>query len=108
MFLLILQRLHGSRQAAATVDEHRGVTLIHRHDGAIAQQTAEIQDLACLAADGGNDADSGGLAVHHANGGIVGDQGADDSVANILEEMGLETCGCCGTTACLALLNDAV
>ena len=31
-----------------------------------------------------------------------------DSVANILEEMGLETCGACGTTACLALLNDAV
>ena len=29
-------------------------------------------------------------------------------MANILEEMGLETCGCCGTTACLALLNDAV
>ena len=22
--------------------------------------------------------------------------------------MGLESCGCCGTTACLALLNDAV
>ena len=31
-----------------------------------------------------------------------------DSVANILAELGLETCGCCGTTACLALLNDAV
>ena len=31
-----------------------------------------------------------------------------DSVAYILEEMGLETCGCHGTTACLALLNDAV
>ncbi len=31
-----------------------------------------------------------------------------DSVAYILEEMGLEQCGCCGTTACLALLNDAV
>ena len=31
-----------------------------------------------------------------------------DSVAHILEEMGLEECGCCGTTACLALLNDAV
>ena len=31
-----------------------------------------------------------------------------DSVANILEEMGLESCGCCGTTAALALLNDAV
>ncbi len=31
-----------------------------------------------------------------------------DSVAHILEEMGLETCGACGTTACLAMLNDAV
>lgn len=31
-----------------------------------------------------------------------------DSVAYILEEMGLESCGCCGTTAALALLNDAV
>ena len=31
-----------------------------------------------------------------------------DSVAHILEEMGLECCGAHGTTACLALLNDAV
>ncbi len=31
-----------------------------------------------------------------------------DSVARILEEMGLETCGAHGTTACLAMLNDAV
>ncbi len=31
-----------------------------------------------------------------------------DSVAYILEEMGLESCGAHGTTACLALLNDAV
>ena len=31
-----------------------------------------------------------------------------DSVAHILEEMGLEVCGCHGTTATLALLNDAV
>lgn len=31
-----------------------------------------------------------------------------DSVARILEEMGLEVCGTHGTTACLALLNDAV
>ena len=29
-------------------------------------------------------------------------------VAYILEEMGLETCGAYGTTACLAMLNDAV
>ena len=31
-----------------------------------------------------------------------------DSVAHILEEMGLAQCGCYGTTAALALLNDAV
>ena len=31
-----------------------------------------------------------------------------DSIANILEEMGLDQVGCPGTTACLALLNDAV
>ena len=31
-----------------------------------------------------------------------------DSVARILEEMGIETCGGPGTTAALALLNDAV
>ncbi len=31
-----------------------------------------------------------------------------DSVAHVLENMGLEICGCHGTTAALALLNDAV
>jgi uncharacterized protein (UPF0210 family) len=31
-----------------------------------------------------------------------------DSVAHILEEIGLEECGTHGTTCCLALLNDAV
>ena len=31
-----------------------------------------------------------------------------DSVARILEDIGLERCGAHGTTACLALLNDAV
>lgn len=31
-----------------------------------------------------------------------------DSVAEILEAIGLERCGACGTTAALALLNDAV
>jgi uncharacterized protein (UPF0210 family) len=31
-----------------------------------------------------------------------------DSVAHILEEVGLESCGACGTTAVLAMLNDAV
>ena len=31
-----------------------------------------------------------------------------DSVAHILEEIGLEMCGTHGTTAALAMLNDAV
>lgn len=31
-----------------------------------------------------------------------------DSVAHILEQIGLEECGACGTTAALAMLNDAV
>lgn len=31
-----------------------------------------------------------------------------DSVARVLEELGLESCGCHGTTAALAILNDAV
>ena len=31
-----------------------------------------------------------------------------DSVARVLEEIGLESCGCHGTTAALALLNDAI
>ena len=31
-----------------------------------------------------------------------------DSVAEVLEEIGLEGCGAYGTTACLAMLNDAV
>ena len=31
-----------------------------------------------------------------------------DSVAHILEEIGLESCGCPGTTVALAMLNDAV
>lgn len=31
-----------------------------------------------------------------------------DSVAHIIEEIGIERCGGCGTTAALALLNDAV
>ena len=31
-----------------------------------------------------------------------------DSVANIIEEMGVEVVGAYGTTAALALLNDAV
>ena len=36
--MLVLQRLHGGGQAAAAVDEHRGVVAVYRHDGTVAQQ----------------------------------------------------------------------
>ena len=44
----------------------------------MAQQTAEIQHVACFVANGRDDAHGGGLAVHHADGGFVRDQAADD------------------------------
>ena len=77
-YSLILQRLHRGGESAAAVDEDGGVTLVDRHDGAVAQQAAEVQHFARLAADGRDDADGGGLAVDHADGGFVGDEGADD------------------------------
>ena len=60
--------------------------LVHGHDGAIAQQTAKVQHLAGLAANGGNDAHGGGLAVHHADGGFIGDQGADDGRGGVARD----------------------
>ena len=67
----VLQRLHRRGQTAAAVDEDGGVALVDGHDGAVAQQTAEVEDLARFAADGRDDADGGGLAVDHADGGFV-------------------------------------
>ena len=62
-YSLILQRLHRGRESAAAVDEDGGVTLVDRHDGAVAQQAAEVQHFARLAADGRDDADGGGLVI---------------------------------------------
>ena len=60
--------------------------LVHGHDGAIAQQTAKVQHLAGLAANGRDHAHGGGLAVHHADGGFVSDQGADDSRGGVARD----------------------
>ena len=46
--------------------------------GGVAQQAAKVQNIAGLVANGGDHAHSGGLAVDHADGGFVGDEGADD------------------------------
>ena len=61
----------------------------------------------------------GQLIAHEAAGRLAAEEGivdlslaptpaVGDSVARILEEMGLSVVGGCGTTACLAILNDAV
>ena len=50
----------------------------------------------------------GTLASERLNLSLAPTPAIGDSVAYILEEMGLETCGAYGTTACLAMLNDAV
>ena len=49
-----------------------------------------------------------GRALRHRGPLLAPTPAVGDSVARILEEMGLEVCGTHGTTAALALLNDAV
>ena len=74
----VFQCLHRGGDAAAAVDHDRGAEPADGHDGRVAQQAAEVQHVAGLVADGGDDAHGGGLAVHHADGGLVRDQAADD------------------------------
>ena len=75
---LVLPCLHRGGDAAAAVDHNRGAELADGHNGGVAQQTAEVQHITGLVADGGNHADGGGLAVHHADGGFIRNQAADD------------------------------
>ena len=75
---LVFQRLHRGGDAAAAVDHDRGAVLADRHDGRVPQQTAEVQHIAGFVADGGDDAHRRRLAVHHADGGFIRNQGTDD------------------------------
>src|SRR5699024_2804835 len=79
----VFQRLHGGRDAAAAVDHHGGAVAADGHDRRMAQQAAEVQNIAGFMADGGDHAHGGGLAVDHADGGFVGDQAADDLGAGV-------------------------
>ena len=82
----VLQCLHRGGDAAAAVDHDGGAVLADGHDGRVAQQAAEVQHVAGLVADGGDDAHGGGLAVHHADGGLVCDQAADDLGARVARD----------------------
>ena len=75
---LVLQRLHRGGDAAAAVDHDRRAELADGHDGRVAQQAAKVQHIAGLVADGGDDAHRRRLAVHHADGGFIRNQGTDD------------------------------
>ena len=68
------------------MDHDRGAVPADGHDGRVAQQAAEVQHVAGLVADGGDDAHGGGLAVHHADGGLVRDQAADDLGARVARD----------------------
>ena len=82
----VFQCLHRGGDAAAAVDHDRRAVLADGHDGRVAQQAAEVQHVAGFMADGGDDAHGGGLAVHHADGGFVGDQGADDGRGGVARD----------------------
>jgi len=61
-YLSVLQRLHGSRDASASLDEFFGASVVvELHDGAGAEKTAELELFAFLVADCGNHADCGCL-----------------------------------------------
>ena len=80
---LVFQRLHRGGDAAAAVNHNRGAEPADGHNGGVAQQAAEVQHVTSLVADGGNHADGGGLAVHHADGGLIRNQAADDLGARV-------------------------
>ena len=74
---LVLQRVDGGGHAASAVGEDGAGVRVHGHDRRIAQKAAEVQLVANLLADGGDDAHGGGLVVDHADGALVGDDAED-------------------------------
>ena len=70
---LVLQALDRCGDPAAAVDEIRRRSGIQAHDGAVAEKPAEIERIADLLPDGGDDAHRRGLGIDHADGGFVRD-----------------------------------
>src|SRR5438094_7113519 len=70
---LIPQAVHRRRNPPTAANELIGRKAIHCHDRGAAQQAAELNHLANLAARHGNDAHRRRLVIHHADGHLVSD-----------------------------------
>ena len=58
---LVFKTLYGCWNSSASFDKHFGRSGIHLHNGAAAEQTAEVKLVPCFFADSGDNAYSGGL-----------------------------------------------
>ena len=78
MFILVLQAVHGGGNAATSCDEVRAGLRVHRHHRGAAKQSAHLDGVPHCLAGSGQQTDGGGLAVHHADGRFVGDDGGNE------------------------------
>ena len=69
---LILEAVDGGRYASNAVDESVTRKRVNRHDGCIAQQSAEVYNVAHFLASSRYDTHRRRLLVNHANGCLVG------------------------------------
>lgn len=74
---LVLQAVDRGGHAASAVGEDGAGVSVYGHDGGVSQKAAELQSVADLLADGGDDAHGGCLVVDHADGALVGDDAED-------------------------------
>src|SRR5713226_676528 len=74
---LITQAVHRRGNPPAPANELIRREAIHRHDRGAAQQAAELNHLANLAAGHRNDAHGGGLVIHHSDRHLVSDDRGD-------------------------------
>ena len=74
-----------NRSGNTTATGHKGLAagLVDRHDGRVAHQAAEVRHLAHALARHGDHTHGGGLLIHHADGGFVGDQAGDGGSSGI-------------------------
>ena len=75
--------MQGRRDSAATGNKGFAALAVQRHHGGAAQQTAQLNHIPHLFAQGGDDADGGGLGIDHANGCLVGNDGGNGCGAGI-------------------------
>src|SRR5699024_11029254 len=75
---LVTEAVHWGRNEATAVDEGIVALSIHRDDRGVAQQATEIHLVTRLRARHRDEASGGGLMVHHADRGLVGNHAGDE------------------------------